>query len=51
MGCRIPCVFGFFFKEFGRELILDPLCWEDAKDPLDEDLKATVAKGDRPPQP
>ena len=51
MGCRIPCVFGFIFKEFGRELILGPLCWEDAKDPLDEDLEAAVAKVDRPPQP
>lgn len=51
MGRRIPCVFGFIFKEFGRELILGPLCWEDTKDPLDEDLEAAVAKGHRPPQP
>lgn len=51
MGCRISCVFGFIFKDFGRELILGPLCWEDIEDPLDEDLEAAITKGDRPPQP
>lgn len=51
MGCEIPSVSGFIFKVFGRESTLGPLCWEDAEDPLDKDLEAAVAKGDRPPQP